>query len=203
MEIMVLFDSKTGNTYELAKAIAEGMREVEGMNVRMRRVKETTPMEVVRADKDCSTFYDSITKEVPEATLKDMEETEGVAFGSPTRFGNTSPAMGNFLESLGGLWFKGALLGKVAGVFCSTGTMHGGNEATLLTLMVPLMHLGYIITPMGYSDAAVTSTQAGGTPYGPSTVTGGQPAKPLDESELKIARTFGKRLAETTKKLRS
>lgn len=203
MEIMVLFDSKTGNVYGLAKAIAEGMREVEGMNVRMRRVKETTPMEIVRADEARSAFLDAISKDIPEVTIQDMEETEGVAFGSPTRFGNMSPAMSNFIESLGGLWFKGALVGKVAGVFCSTGTMHGGNEATLLTMMIPLMHLGYIITPMGYSDMAVMETQAGGTPYGPSSVSGSQPAHPLDKNELQIARAFGKRLAETTKKLRS
>jgi NAD(P)H dehydrogenase (quinone) len=203
VEIMVLFDSKTGNVYGLAKAIAEGMREVEGVNVRMRRVKETTPMEIVRANEARSAFYDAVTKEIPEATAQDMEETEVVAIGSPTRYGNASAAMSNFIESLGELWMRGALVGKVAGVFCSTGTMHGGNEATLLSMMLPLMHLGYIITPMGYSDIGVMQTQAGGTPYGPSSVSGNQPAHPLDKNELQIARAFGKRLAETTKKLRS
>jgi NAD(P)H dehydrogenase (quinone) len=109
--------------------------------------------------------------------------------------------MANFIESTGGLWFKGALVGKVAGVFTSTGTMHGGNEATLLAMFRPLAHLGYIIVPMGYTDQNVMTTTRGGTPYGPSSVSNLGTPSPND-SELQIARAFGRRLAETTKKLR-
>lgn len=202
MEVLVLFDSKTGNTYELAKAIAEGISQVEGMEPRIRRVAETTPMEVVRADAKRSEFYDFISKEVPEATLQDLQETEGVAIGSPTRYGNPTPSMGNFIESTGPLWVSGALVGEPAGVFCSTTTMHGGNEATLLTMMIQLMHLGFIIVPMGYCNPGVLNTRTGGTPYGPSDVSGTHEGKP-DETELEIARAFGMRLAETTKKLRA
>ncbi|MDI6829022.1 MAG: NAD(P)H:quinone oxidoreductase [Armatimonadota bacterium] len=202
MEILVLFDSKGGNVYALAKAIAEGIEHVEGIKARMRWVKETTPLEVIRADDNWSKFYDFKTSEIPQANLNDLVETEGLAMGCPTRFGNISPAMGNFLESTGQLWAKGSLVGKVAGVFTSTSTMHGGNEATLISMMIPLMHLGYIIVPMGYTDPNVASTDRGGTPYGPSSVSAlGEPTP--SEKELSIARTFGKRLAEITKKLRS
>ena len=203
MEILVLFDSKYGNTYALAKAIAEGVQQVDGMTARLRKPTETTPIEVVRADERRSKFLDFISQEVPEATLDDLVQCEGLALGSPTRYGNMSPAMGNFIESTGPLWLKGALNGKVAGVFCSTSTIHGGNEATLLTMMIPLTHLGYILVPMGYTDMGLMTTTRGGTPYGPTSVSGPTADQGPDETELQIARAFGRRLAEVTKKLRS
>ena len=203
MEILVLFDSKYGNVYALAKAIAEGIGQVEGVTARLRRPKETTPMEVVRADERRSKFYDFITNEVPEATLDDLVQTEGLALGSPTRYGNISPAMGNFIESTGQLWLKGALIGKAAGVFCSTSSLHGGQETTLLTMMIPLTHLGFILVPMGYTDPGLMTTTRGGTPYGPTSVSGPMADQGPDEIELQIARAFGRRLAEVTKKLRS
>ena len=203
MEILVLFNSKSGNTYALAKAIADGIQEVDGIQPRIRRVKETTPMEVIRANPRWSEFYDQITAEIPEAELSDLDETEGLALGSPTRYGNLVPAVGNFLECTGPLWMKGSLVGKVGGVFTSTATMHGGNEATLLTMMIPLMHLGYVIVPMGYTDPGVQHTMRGGTPYGPSSVSGPMGDQGPDETELAIARSFGRRMAEITKKLRS
>jgi NAD(P)H dehydrogenase (quinone) len=203
MEILVVFNSKSGNTYALAKAIGEGIHEVEGMEPRIRRVKETTPIDVIRAEKEWSDFYDFVTREVQEVTLDDLVETEGLVMGSPTRYGNIAPAVGNFLECTGPLWAKGLLVNKVGGVFTSTTTMHGGQESTLLSMMIPLMHLGYIIVTMGYTDIGVQRTTAGGTPYGPSSVSGiDAPKKPTDE-ELSIARAFGKRVAEITKKLRS
>lgn len=203
MEILVLFHSKSGVTYRLAKAVAEGIEEVEGMKARMRRVSNTTPIEAIRAVKKYSDFYDFIVKEVPEATLDDLLETEGVAMGSPTRYGNLAPSLGNFLESTGKLWLSNVLLGKVGGVFCSSNTMHGGNETTLVTMMLPLMHLGYTIVPLTFADLGVTKALRGGTPYGPSAVSAlGDPQVPSDE-ELRLARVFGKRLAEITKKLRS
>lgn len=202
MEILVLFDSKGGNTYALAKAVAEGILEVDGMQPRMRRPKETTPMEVIRADKTWSEFYDFKTGEIPEVKLDDLVETEGLALGSPTRFGNMTPAMGNFIESTGPLWQRGVLAGKAAGVFCSTGTLHGANELTLITMLIPLIHLGYIIVPLGYTDRGVMETTRGGTPYGPTSVSG-LPDENAADVELRLCRVFGKRLAEITKKLRS
>ena len=203
MEILVLFDSKGGHVYELAKAIAEGIQEVPGMQIRMRRVKETTPLDVIRSNDEWSKFYDFKMKEISEAALSDLDETEGLAMGCPTRYGNVTPALGNFLESCGPLWVTGALLNKVAGVFSSSGTMHGGNEATLISMMLPLMHLGYVIVPMGYSHPGVMETDRGGTPYGPTSVSNKEePGTMIDPTEAAIARAFGKRLAETTKKLR-
>lgn len=203
MEILVVFDSKGGHVYELAKVIAEGIQEVEGMQVRMRRVKETTPLDVIRSNDEWSKFYDFKMKEISEAALSDIDETEGLAMGCPTRYGNVTPAMGNFLESCGPLWVTGALLNKVAGVFSSSGTMHGGNETTLISMMLPLMHLGYVIVPMGYSHPGVMETDRGGTPYGPTSVSNKEePGTLIDPTEAAIARAFGKRLAETTKKLR-
>ena len=201
MEVLVLFDSKGGNVCRLATAVAEGIEQVEGMKARIRRVKETTPIEVIRANEEWSKFYDWKLSNVPEATLDDLEQTEGVAVGSPTRYGNPTPAMGNFLERTGPLWATGTLVGKAGGVFTSTATMHGGQEATLLTMMIPLIYLGYIIVPLGYTDPGVQTTTAGGTPYGPSSVSGIDGGGPTDV-ELSIARTFGKRLSEVTKKLR-
>ena len=203
MEILVLLDSKGGNVYALAKAVAEGIQEVEGMQARIRRPKETTPMEVIRADKSWSEFYDFKTREIPEVTLDDLVETEGLALGSPSRYGNMTPAMGNFIESTGPLWAKGMLIGKVAGVFASTGSMHGANELTLLSMMIPLMHLGYIIVPLGNTDPGLVETTRGGTPYGPTSVTGLPDYQGPTDIELRLCRAFGKRLAEITKKLRA
>ena len=203
MEILVLLDSKGGHVYELAKAIAGGIQEVEGTEVRMRRVKETTPLDVIRGNEEWSKFYDFKMKEIPEATLDDLTECDGLAMGCPTRYGNVTPALGNFLESWGPLWVSGALVNKVAGVFASTGTMHGGNETTLISMMFPLMHLGYVIVPMGYTHPGVTETDLGGTPYGPTSVSNKEkPGELISETEAAIARAFGKRLAEITKKLR-
>jgi len=203
MEILVLFDSKGGNVYALAKAVGEGIEQVDGMKARTRCVHETTPVEVIRANEEWSRFYDWKTSEIPEANLDDLVETQGLAMGSPTRYGNATPALANFLESTGPLWMSGALIGRPAGVFTSTNTLHGGNEITLVTMMVPLMHLGYIIVPMGYADQNVMSTTRGGTPYGPSRVAGLAPDQRAREQELEIARVFGKRLAEITRKLRA
>lgn len=201
MEILVLFDSKGGNVYKLAKEVAEGIRQVKGVEARIRYVKETTPMEVIRANEEWSKFHDFKVNELQEATLDDLTQCEGLAIGSPTRYGNCTPAMGNYLESTGPLWATGALIGKVAGAFSSSSTMHGGNEITIYTMMVPLAHLGYIIMPMGYTDPGIMQTERGGTPYGPSSVTGLGGETPT-EMEKHVCRTFGKRLAETTKKLR-
>lgn len=204
MEILVLFDSKGGHVYELARSIAEGISEVEGMQVRIRRVKETTPLDVIHGNEEWSKFYDFKMKEIPEAVLSDLDETDGLAMGCPTRYGNVTPALGNFLESCGSLWVTGALVNKVAGVFSSSGTMHGGNETTLISMMFPLMHLGYVIVPMGYTHPGVMETDLGGTPYGPTSVSNKEKEGALiSETEAAIARAFGKRLAEITKKVRS
>ncbi len=202
MEILVLFHSRYGTVYTMAKAIAQGIDDVDGVSARLRHSREIAPLSIIQAQDRWVKSYEQINSEVPEITLDDLMETQGLALGSPTRFGNIEPSLGNFLETAGGLWASGALLGKVGGVFCSTGTMHGGNETTLLTMMVPLMHLGYIILPMNYCDPNVSATTRGGSPYGPTTVSGAGDNEGPNDIELHMCRVFGQRLAETTKKLR-
>ncbi|MCL6628985.1 MAG: NAD(P)H:quinone oxidoreductase [Armatimonadetes bacterium] len=201
MEILVLFDSKGGHTYELAKAVAQGIEQIEGVKARIRYPRETTPIEVIRSDQAWSEFYDFKIRELQEVTMDDMAETDGLAMGSPTRFGNMTPALGNFIESLGPLWSSGVLVGKPAGVFCSTSSMHGGNEMTLISMMIPLMHLGYIIVPAGYTIPSAGKTTRGGTPYGPTSVSGIGEAS-LTDDERAICLAFGKRLAEVAIKLK-
>lgn len=197
----MLFDSKGGHTYELAKAVAQGIEQVVDMKARIRYPKETTPIEVIRSDQGWSEFYDFKTRELQEVAIDDVAETDGLAMGSPTRFGNMTPALGNFIESLGSLWSSGALIGKPAGVFCSTSSMHGGNELTLISMMIPLMHLGYIIVPAGYTTASAGTTSRGGTPYGPTSVSSIGEAG-LTDDEHAICLAFGKRLAEVAMKLK-
>ncbi len=203
MEVLVLFYSRYGNTYALAKAVAQGIRQAEGTEPRLRRAKEDAPLEVIRANQSWLEWHEKIASEVPEVALNDLVQTEGLALGSPTRYGNIAPALGNFLETTGPLWLNGSLVGKAAGVFCSTGTIHGANELTLITMMFPLIHLGYIIVPLGYSEPGVTETDRGGTPYGPTSVSGPKADQGPTETELGLAQAFGKRLAEVTRKLRS
>ncbi len=202
MEVLVLFDSKGGHTYKLVEAVVEGVEQVDGVKARVRYVKETTPMEVIRKNSEWSQFYDWKTSNLKEATLDDMSECDGLVMGCPTRYGNVTPALSNFIESMGPLWVKGVLVGKPGGVFTSTGTMHGGQETTLISMMFPLTHLGYIIVPIGYSDPAVSHTLRGGTPYGASSVSGPDGSQWPDEMELCVARAHGKRVAEIAKKLK-
>lgn len=203
MEVLVLFYSRYGNTYALAKAVAQGIRQAEGTEPRLRRAKENAPLEVIRANQSWLKWHEKIASEVPEVALNDLVQTEGLALGSPTRYGNIAPALGNFLETTGPLWLKGSLLGRVAGVFCSTSTIHGANELTLITMMIPLIHLGYIIVPLSYSAPGVMETDRGGTPYGPTSVSGPKADQGPTEIELGLAQAFGKGLTEVTRKLRS
>ncbi len=200
MEILVLFDSKGGHVYKFAQGIVEGIEQVDGVKARVRRVKEVTPMEVIRGNAKWSEFYDWKEANVPEVTHEDMTECAGLVMGSPTRYGNVTPALGNFIESLGPLWTNDSLFGKPAGVFTSTGTMHGGQETTLVSMYFALAHLGYIIVPVGYAEPAVARTSRGGTPYGASNMAG-MPDEWPDEMELSVARALGKRVAETARKL--
>ncbi|HEY0906966.1 MAG TPA: NAD(P)H:quinone oxidoreductase, partial [Methylophilus sp.] len=137
----------------------------------------------------------------PYATQQDLEECAGLALGSPTRFGNMAAPMKYFLDGTSGLWLKGALIGKPAAVFTSSGSMHGGNETTLITMMLPLLHHGMLIVGLPYSEPQLTATTSGGTPYGASHIGGAMDDRPLTEDEKKLCMAMGKRLAETTLKL--
>ena len=191
--ILVLFYSRNGSTSEMARQIARGI-EMGGMEARLRTVPAI------------STDCEAVAPSIPEsgalyATLDDLKNCSGLALGSPTRFGNMAAPMKYFLDGTANLWLKGSLIGKPAAVFTSTGSMHGGNETTLLTMMLPLMHHGMLIVGLPYSEPALSNTTGGGTPYGASHIGGSKDDRPISEDERKLCIALGKRLAETALKL--
>lgn len=193
-DILVLYYSQGGATRSLAQLVARGIDSVQGASARLRTVpKISTNCEATEADIP--------TDGDPYVELSDLQECIGLALGSPTRFGNMAAPMKYFLDGTVGLWLQGTLINKPAAVFTSTGSMHGGNETTLLTMMLPLMHHGMVILGLPYSEAALSSTKAGGTPYGASHVGGTANDLPISEDERTLCMALGKRLAETALKL--
>ena len=193
-EILVLYYSQGGAVREMAQLIARGVESVAGAKARIRTVPKVSA--------NCeATEPDIPASGDPYCELQDLEECAGMALGSPTRFGNMAAPMKYFLDGTAGLWLKGVLIGKPACVFTSTGSMHGGNESTLLTMMLPLMHHGMLIVGLPYSEPALSSTQSGGTPYGASHVGGAMDDKKMTDDEKKLCIALGKRLAETALKL--
>ena len=193
-EILVLYYSQGGAVREMAQLIARGVESVSSTKARIRTVPKVSA--------NCEAIEPEIpTKGDPYVELSDLEECAGIALGSPTRFGNMAAPMKYFLDGTTSLWLKGALIGKPACVFTSTGSMHGGNETTLITMMLPLMHHGMIIVGLPYSEPSLSTTQSGGTPYGASHIGGAMDDKPITEDEKKLCIALGKRLAETALKL--
>ena len=193
-EILVLYYSQGGAVREMANLIARGIESVPNIKARIRTVPKVSA--------NCeATEPDVPTKGAPYVELQDLEACIGVALGSPTRFGNMAAPMKYFLDSTAGLWLKGALIGKPGCVFTSTGSMHGGNETTLITMMLPLMHHGMMIVGLPYSEPQLSSTQSGGTPYGASHIGGSMDDQPMTDDEKKLCIALGKRLAETAIKL--
>ena len=193
-EILVLYYSQGGAVKEMAQLIARGVESVAGIKARIRTVPKV------------STNCEATEPEIPNSgdpycELQDLEECVGIALGSPTRFGNMAAPMKYFLDGTTSLWLKGTLIGKPSCVFTSTGSMHGGNESTLLTMMLPLMHHGMIMVGLPYSEPALANTQSGGTPYGASHVGGALDDKKITDDEKKLCMALGKRLAETALKL--
>ncbi|MGJ8620539.1 MAG: NAD(P)H:quinone oxidoreductase [Methylophilaceae bacterium] len=193
-EILVLYYSQGGSVREMAKLIARGVDSVTGAKARIRTVpKVSSTCEATEPDiPDEGDIY---------AELTDLEECVGLALGSPTRFGNMAAPMKYFLDSTSSLWLKGSLVNKPACVFTSSGSMHGGNESTLLTMMMPLLHHGMLVLGIPYSEPSLATTQSGGTPYGASHIGGAMDDKPITEDEKKLCFAMGKRLAETALKL--
>lgn len=193
-EILVLYYSQGGAVREMAQLIARGVESVPNITARIRTVPKVSA--------NCeATEPDIPNSGDPYAELQDLEECVGLALGSPTRFGNMAAPMKYFLDGTVGAWLKGALIGKPAAVFTSTGSMHGGNESTLLTMMLPLMHHGMLIIGLPYSEPVLSGTQSGGTPYGASHIGGSNNDKPITADERKLCLALGKRLAEVALKL--
>jgi NAD(P)H dehydrogenase (quinone) len=193
-EILVLFYSQHGATRQMASLIARGIEQVSGVRARIRTVPKI------------STVCESTEPQVPEqgapyVELRDLEECIGLALGSPTRFGNMAAPMKYFIDSTSGLWIKHAMANKPAAVFTSTSSMHGGQESTLLSMMLPLLHHGMVIIGLPYSEPDLTTTRSGGTPYGASHVAGLTSDAAISEEEKKLCIALGKRLAEAALKL--
>lgn len=193
-EVLVLYYSQGGAVREMAQLIARGIESVPNIKSRIRTVPKVSA--------NCeATEPDIPASGDPYVELNDLEECIGLALGSPTHFGNMAAPMKYFLDGTTSLWLKGALTGKPAAVFTSTGSMHGGNESTLLTMMLPLMHHGMLIVGLPYSEPELSSTQSGGTPYGASHVGGAMDDKPISADERKLCLALGKRLGQTSLKL--
>src|SRR3954470_22532503 len=204
MKILVVFHTVYGHIHALANAVAAGVQEVPGVELVLRRVREF-PENVQHMEQEKGYSYQVYqgVQSIPECTIEDLREADGVLFGSPTRYGNMTAQMKALIDSTAQLWLSGAMEGKPAGVFTSTASTHGGQETTCLTMMVPLLHLGIIIVGVPYSTPGMIHTEArGGTPYGATTIAGPQGELQPTEADLAIARVLGKRVAETTLTLR-
>ncbi|QBQ54870.1 NAD(P)H:quinone oxidoreductase [Nitrosococcus wardiae] len=189
-EILILYYSRYGNVAAMAERVARGVGEVEGMEPRLRTVPAVSTV--------CEAVEDTIPSSGhPYATLDDLRECAGLALGSPTRFGNMAAPLKYFLDSTSSLWLSGALAGKPAAVFTSTSSFHGGQESTLLSMMIPLLHHGMLLLGLPYTEPALMNTKDGGTPYGASHVAGADNELPLSENEAILCRALGRRLAET------
>jgi len=195
-KILIAFYSRGGSTEALARAVAEGA-EAEGAEVRLRRAREFVGPEVMAQAPGWAEGAARMNEAYEAPTPDDADWADAIVFGTPTRFGAISAELKAFIDGLGGLWFQGKLNGKVGSAFASTQSAHGGNEGTILSLYPPMAHLGLIIVPTGYADAAVFKA---GTPYGASSVSGVNPTPSADE--LEVARFQGKRVATVAKALR-
>lgn len=191
--LLVLYYSRHGATAEMARRIARGIGEVDGMQAKLRTVPEV------------STVCEAIEDDIPESgdpyvTIDDLRDCAGLALGSPTRFGNMAAPLKYFIDSTSSLWLSGALVDKPAAVFTSTSSLHGGQETTLMSMMLPLLHHGMLITGLPYSETELLSTTTGGTPYGASHLAGTDSKLPLSEEEAHLCQALGKRLATIAKK---
>jgi len=193
-EILVLYYSQHGATRQMAQFVARGAEQVDGVRARLRTVPKVSTV--------CEATEPHIPDEgAPYVELRDLEECIGLALGSPCRFGNMASAMKYFWDGTSSLWIKHTLAGKPAALFTSGGTMHGGQESTLLSMMLPLLHHGMMIVGLPYSEPELAATQSGGTPYGASHVAGLDNNQPISDAEKKLCLAQGRRLAQTALKL--
>lgn len=193
-EILILYYSRHGAVREMAQYVARGVEQVEGAGARVRTVPPVSPVSEATAPAVPDAG-------APYAELRDLEECAGLALGSPTRFGNMAAPLKYFLDSTASLWLKGTLAGKPAAVFTSTGSLHGGQETTLTSMMLPLMHHGMVVVGLPYTAPELYATESGGTPYGASHLAGIANDRPVTDHEKKLCIALGRRLAEVALKL--
>ncbi len=193
--VLVLYYSRYGATAEMARRVARGVEEVSGSEAGLRTVP---PVSTV-----CEATQDSVPDSgAPYATVEDLRDCAGLALGSPTRFGNMAAPVKYYLDGTSSLWLTGSLVGKPAAVFTSTSSMHGGQETTLTSMMLPLLHHGMLILGLPYSEPELLTTTAGGTPYGASHLAGPESNLPLTEEEARLCSALGRRLATAALRLR-
>jgi NAD(P)H dehydrogenase (quinone) len=191
--VLILYYSRHGATAEMARQVARGVAE-SGLEARLRTVPEVSTL--------CEATADEIPAAGPPyATLDDLRDCAALALGSPTRFGNMAAPLKYFLDGSSALWMSGALIGKPAGVFTSTSSLHGGQESTLLSMMLPLLHHGMLVAGLPYAEPELLTTDAGGTPYGPSHRSGPDGKQPFSEAELRLCRALGLRLGTLARRL--
>lgn len=193
-DILVLYYSRGGSVAGLARQICRGVEEVAGMQARLRSVPPVAPTTQIAAPPEPDAG-------APYVDKRDLSECAGLLLGSPTRFGNMAAPMKHFIDTLGAEWASGTLVGKPAGVFTSTGTMHGGQESTLLTMLVPLLHHGCVIAGIPFTETALNTTRNGGTPYGASHLAGLANDSELHADETQLARALGRRVADLARRL--
>jgi NAD(P)H dehydrogenase (quinone) len=195
-KVLVLYYSAYGHIEKMAQAVAEGARAA-GAEVDIKRVPELVPEEIARKS------YYKLDQTAPVATIDELANYDAIVVGTGTRFGRMTSQMANFLDQAGGLWAKGALHGKVGGAFTSSATQHGGQETTLFTIITNLLHFGMVVVGLDYGHAGQMTLDeiTGGSPYGATTITGGDGARQPSENELQGARYQGRKIAETAKKL--
>lgn len=192
--VLILYYSRHGATVGMAQHVARGVESVAGCEAILRTVPEISEV--------CEAVADSVPAQgAPYVSLDDLKTCDALALGSPGRFGNMAAPLKFFLEKTSSLWLSGSLVGKPAGVFTSTSSLHGGQESTLLSMMLPLLHHGMLITGLPYAEADLISTSSGGTPYGPTHVSGSDSSRPLTDEEKRLCFALGKRLAQLAHKL--
>lgn len=192
--ILVLYYSRYGSVKQMAQFIARGIESVPGIEARIRTVPAVSP----NTEATEASIPDS---GAPYATLEDLKHCAGLALGSPTRFGNMAAPMKYYLDQTSTLWLSGNLVNKPAAVFSSTSSLHGGQETTLLSMMLPLFHLGFVMLGLPYTEADLNTTQSGGTPYGATHFAGTNGKNPITDEEQRLCLALGKRLAELALKL--
>ena len=201
MKVLIVFYSTYGHIFKMAEAVAEGAKEVAGAEVKILRVPETLPEEVL--EKMGAVEAQKTFSHVPVCTVDELAEADAIIFGTPTRFGNMCGQMRQFLDATGQLWAKGSLIGKVGSVFASSATQHGGQESTILTFHVTLLHQGLVIVglPYAFQGQMRIDEVTGGSPYGATTIAGGDGSRIPSENELEAARFQGKHVASIAAKL--
>ncbi|PLX96058.1 MAG: NAD(P)H:quinone oxidoreductase [Desulfuromonas sp.] len=200
--VQIVFYSMYGHIYDLAESIAAGVREVPGCEATLLQVPELVPPEVL--EQFGATEARARFSHIPLASVEGLAEADAIIFGTPTRFGNMSAQMRNFLDQTGGLWMKGALIGKVGSAFASTASQHGGQETTLTSFHTTLLHHGMVVVGVPYSEPALLTMDevSGGTPYGATTLAGGDGSRQVSENEKVIARFQGRHVAEIATRLK-